>query len=255
MIKSDKMKKISMFVLAICSTAVFAQKVSDYKYVMIPEKFQTFKNSSFGLEAYLAKALQGKKYEVLPESIDKWPSEARNNSCNVINAEVLNDKSLFTNKVILQFKDCNKKVILESKGRSDIKEFEEGFPDALKHALTQVAFSNPVDMLPAQTSDAVQTVQNTVSEPVTSSVTPTANIYSNGKSDLQKIQVDAGQFILAKSGSSVPFAVFKTTSKKEVFIVKLADGNTTIGYFENGNIVIDMPQADGRYSKEIFTGK
>jgi hypothetical protein len=43
MIKSVKMKKISMFVLAVCSTMAFAQKVSDYKYVMIPEKFQPFK--------------------------------------------------------------------------------------------------------------------------------------------------------------------------------------------------------------------
>lgn len=254
------MKKISMLVLAICSTAAFAQKVSDYKYVMIPEKFQTFKNS-YGLEAHLAKALQGKKYEVLTEGMDKWPAEARNNSCNVVNAEVINDKSLFTNKVILQFKDCNKKLIFESKGRSDIKEFEEGFADALKQAMMQVGVSNPVAMLPARTSEVaqnVQNVQNSVSEPETTTTTTTAstaNNYSNGKEALQKIQVDAHQFILAKSGSSVPFAVFKTTSKKDVFIVKLADGNTTIGYFENGNVVIDMPQADGRYSKEVFKGK
>lgn len=255
MIKSVKMKKISMFVLAVCSTIAFAQKVSDYKYVMIPEKFQTFKNS-YGLEASLAKALQGKKYEILPEAMDKWPTVARNNSCNVVTAEVVNDKNLFTNKVILQFKDCNKKVIFESKGRSDIKEFEEGFADALKEALTKVGVSSPVEMLPSRTPDAAQTVvHNTTAESSTSSAAPAANAYSNGKSDLQKIQVDANQFILAKSGSSVPFAVFKTTSKKDVFLVKLADGNTTIGYFENGNIVIDMPLGDGRYSKEVFAGK
>lgn len=255
MIKSVKMKKISMFVLAVCSTMAFAQKVSDYKYVMIPEKFQTFKNS-YGLEASLAKALQGKKYEILPEAMDKWPTVARNNSCNVVTAEVVNDKNLFTNKVILQFKDCNKKVIFESKGRSDIKEFEEGFADALKEALTKVGVSSPVEMLPSRTPDAAQTVvHNTTAEPSTSSAAPAANAYSNGKSDLQKIQVDANQFILAKSGSSVPFAVFKATSKKDVFLVKLADGNTTIGYFENGNIVIDMPLGDGRYSKEVFAGK
>ncbi len=244
-----------MFVLAVCSTMAFAQKVSDYKYVMIPEKFQTFKNS-YGLEASLAKALQGKKYEILPEAMDKWPTVARNNSCNVVTAEVVNDKNLFTNKVILQFKDCNKKVIFESKGRSDIKEFEEGFADALKEALTKVGVSSPVEMLPSRTPDAAQTVvHNTTAEPSTSSAAPAANAYSNGKSDLQKIQVDANQFILAKSGSSVPFAVFKATSKKDVFLVKLADGNTTIGYFENGNIVIDMPLGDGRYSKEVFAGK
>lgn len=249
------MKKISMLVLAICSTGVFAQKVSDYKYIFIPEKFQTFKKSSFGLEAALAKALQGKKYEVLTESMDKWPSEARNNSCNVLNAEVLNDKSLFTNKIILQFKDCNKNLVLESKGSSDIKEFEDGFADALKQSLTKVGISNPVAMLPAHAAETSQVTQNTVSESTTTSAPPSANSFSNGRIDVQKIEIDANQFILAKSGSSVPFASFKTTSKREVFIVKLADGNTTIGYYENGNIVIDIPQADGRFSKEVFKGR
>ncbi|MFP3835414.1 hypothetical protein [Chryseobacterium sp. SIMBA_028] len=254
------MKKISILLLALCSTAIFGQSVSDYKYISVPGKFQTFKNNSYGLEAYLSKALKNKSYVVLPASVDQWPSEAKDNSCNVVTADVLNDKSLFTNKVILQFKDCNNKVILESKGRSDIKEFEEGFPDALKQALVKVGASSPKAMLPAQTqsSNITNTVQTSSSEtvaPSSVSSTATAGNYSNGKIDLQKIQIDANQFILAKSGSSVPFAVFKTTSKKDVFIVKLADGNTTVGYFENGNIVIDIPQADGRYSKEVFAGK
>lgn len=254
------MKKISILLLAVCSTAAFGQNVSDYKYISVPEKFLTFKNNSYGLEAYLSKALKTKNYVVLPASIDEWPSEAKDNSCNVLNADVQNDKSLFTNKVILQFKDCNNKVILESKGRSDIKEFEEGFPDALKQALVKVTASSPTAILPAkvQASNVASTAQVTstsTSEISTSTVSSTAGSYSNGKIDLQKIQIDANQFILAKSGSSVPFAVFKVTSRKDVFIVKLADGNITIGYFENGNIVIDIPQADGRYSKEVFAGK
>ncbi|SIR28977.1 hypothetical protein [Chryseobacterium sp. RU33C] len=248
------MKKLLMLMLVVSSTLAFTQKITDYRYVVIPEKFKTFKNSSFGLEAYLAKVLQEKKYEILTEAMDKWPSEAKNNSCNVANAEVLNDKSLFTNKVILQFRDCNKKVIFESKGRSDIKEFEEGFPDALKQALTYVAFSNPVEMLPAaNNSNAAQNFSQ--SEPVASTTNQEGSDYSNGKLDLQKIQIEPNQFILAKSGSSVPFAVFKATSKSSVFLVKMADGNTTIGYFENRNIVIDIPQADGRYSKEVFVAK
>jgi hypothetical protein len=88
------MKKLSM--LAICSTAIFGQKVSDYKYVLIPEKFESFKGNSYGLEETLAKALKKKKYEVLPANIDQWPSEA--NSCNVVKANVLNTKSMFKNK-------------------------------------------------------------------------------------------------------------------------------------------------------------
>ncbi|WP_045501863.1 hypothetical protein [Chryseobacterium sp. StRB126] len=258
------MKKLSILMLAICSTAIFGQKVSDYKYVSIPEKFDAFKKSNYGLETFLAKALKGKNYVILPTRIDQWPSEAKDISCNVLTANVLDDSNMFTNKVILQFMDCSKNIILESKGRSDIKEFETGYPDALKQALMKVGASNPMvtQSITTQASTTTTTIAtNTVqsSAPETAVTAPatgssTGN-YSNGKIDLQKIQIDANQFILAKSGNSIPFAIFKTSSKKDVFIVKLADNTTTIGYFENGNIIIDIPQADGRYTKEIFTGK
>ncbi|MDW9382179.1 hypothetical protein [Chryseobacterium sp. JV558] len=246
------MKKLSMLMLTVCSTVIFAQKVSDYKYVTVPEKFETFKED-YGLENFFTKALAGKKYIVLPVIKDKWPAEAKSNFCNVVSADILNDKSLFKNKVIVQFKDCNNNIILEAKGVSNIKELEEGVQDALKQTLIKIPMSNPVALLPASTSG-----QNTSPEPavsVASTTTPEANSYSNGKLDLQKIQIDSNQFILAKAGSSVPFAVFKTTSKNAVFLVKLADGNSTIGYFENGSIVIDLPQADGRFSKEVFVAK
>lgn len=246
------MKKVSMLMLAVCSTIAFAQKVSDYKYVAVPEKFETFKED-YGLKDFFTKALKGKKYIILPVIKDNWPSEAKNNFCNVINADVINDKNLFKNKVIVQFKDCNNNMILESKGGSKIKEFDEGLQDALKEALIKMPVSNPAALLPASTNGQNTSSESAVS--VVSTTAPEANNYSNGKLDLQKIQIDPNQFILARSGSSVPFAAFKTTSKNSVFIVKLADGNTTIGYFENGSIVIDIPQTDGRYSKEVFVAK
>ncbi|WP_291934591.1 hypothetical protein [Chryseobacterium sp.] len=250
------MKRISVVMLAVCSTLALGQKVSDYKYVSVPATFESFKKEDFGLVNYLTKSLTGKKYVILSTDKDEWPSEARGNSCNVLSADLQKDKSLFKNKVTLELKDCKGKVVLESKGSSDIKEFEEGLQDALKQALIKVAVSNPVAILPAQTSVAESNnVQASVSEVVTSPSVVSANNFSNGKLDLQKIQIDGNQFILAKSGSSVPFANFKASSRKDVFIVKMENGNTTIGYLENGNIVIDVPQGDGKYSKEVFVGK
>lgn len=246
MIKKVNMKKISMLMLTACSTLFFAQKVSDYKYVSIPDKFETF-NQDYGLKNKLIKALNGKKYVTLPVIKDNWPSEAKGNYCNVIAANILNDKSLFKNKLILQFKDCNNNLILESKGSSNIKEFEEGLDEALKQALLKVGVSNPVEILSAQKPVSESTE--------TSPQSSTASNYSNGQLNVQKVQIDGNQFILAKIGDSVPFAIFTATSKKDVFIVKLANKNMTIGYFENGNIVIDIPNADGKFSKEVFIGK
>ncbi|MFS4430866.1 hypothetical protein [Chryseobacterium sp. S90] len=250
------MKKLSMLMLTVCSTIIFAQKVSDYKYVTVPEKFETFKED-YGLKNFFTKALTGKKYIVLPVIKDQWPYEAKSNYCNVVTAEIMSDKSLFKNKLIIQFKDCNNKLILEAKGSSSIKDFEEGFQDALKEALINIPVSNPVDLLPASSNSAQRSSPEVVVSTTSAAraVIPDSNNFSNGKFTLQRIQIDPTQFILAKSGSSVPFATFKSTSKDAVFLVKLADGSTTIGYFENGSIVIDMPQADGKFSKEVFVAK
>ncbi|WP_370898973.1 hypothetical protein [Chryseobacterium gossypii] len=245
------MKKIPLLIFTICSLFAFGQKVSDFKYVFIPEKFQTFKDS-FGLEQVLAKALKGKKYTVLSGNRDQWPAEAIENPCRVLNADVLNDKSLLRNKVILQFKDCNNKMILQSKGTSIIKEYEEGFPDALHQALAVVNVSNPTSDVPVQSAVPVNT--NVASENATSAVSEhAANKYSNGKATFQKIQIDSEKFILADSNSSVPYATFSATTKKDVFRVKLQNGDSTIGYFENGNIIIEIPQSAGKYSKETFS--
>lgn len=252
MIKILKMKKLSILILTICSIISFGQKVSDYKYVSIPEKFQTFKNS-FNLEAFLAKALKGKKYVILQGDKLQWPSELMGNSCSIINADVINDKSMLRNKVILQFKDCNNKMILESKGNSTIKEFEEGFQDALAQALVTVPISNPVAIV---TQNETTTSTNNNSSVASSQVVESNGAkYTNGKLDVQKVQIDNNHFILVKPNSSVPFATFKATTKKDVFRVKLENGDLTIGYFENGNIVIEIPQANGEYAKDVFAGK
>ena len=47
----------------------------------------------------------------------------------------------------------------------------------------------------------------------------------------------------------------KESTKKEVYRVQLQDGSQTLGYVENGNIVIEIPNAEGSFRKEIFEGK
>lgn len=255
MIKILKMKKLSILILTICSIISFGQKVSDYKYVSIPEKFKDFKED-FGLKNFITKELKAKKYIIIPDDKETWPMDAKENVCSVIHAEVLDTSGFLRNKVLLQFKDCKDKVIVESKGSSNIKEFDEGFQDALKQALIVVQVSNPVAIV-AQNEVVASANNNDVSSTPsqTTENTNAASKYSNGKLDLQKVQIDNNHFILVKPNSSVPFATFKATTKKDVFRVKLENGDLTIGYFENGNIVIEIPQANGEYAKDVFAGK
>lgn len=251
--KRELMKKISVIISSFCVMLSYAQKVSDYQYIAIAEKFESFKNNSYDLDAFLSKNLKSKSYTVLPENRGQWPSEANANPCNVLNANVINDSGFLRNKIILEFKDCNNKVIASQKGSSSIKEFKEGFTDALSRALATVPVSKPVENSSFQPEvSSVKTVHET---PQKNEVREDkrAERYSNGKLALQKIQLGSGQFILADGNSSVPFATFKETTKKDVFRVKLSSGATTIGYYENGNIVIEIPKSNEGYSKEVFS--
>ncbi|MCI3939209.1 hypothetical protein MQX03_18715 [Chryseobacterium aahli] len=253
------MKKLSTIIAALCITFSYAQKVSDYKYIALPEKFSGFKNDQYKLDVLLSKTLKQKQYVVVSGNRSQWTAEANSNPCSVLNADVINDSGFLRNKVVLEFKDCNGKVVASQKASTSIKEFEEGFQDALKQALVSVPVSSPKE-ISNQVEAVVQEVQT--SEPVRE--VPRQNVdnsstqsgkYTNGKVSLQKVQIDDSQFILVENNSSVPFATFKSTSKKDTFKVKLNSGEPTIGYYENGNIVIEMPKGNDDYSKEVFTLK
>ncbi|KUJ54715.1 hypothetical protein [Chryseobacterium aquaticum] len=249
------MKKLSTIIAAICFTFSYAQKVSDYKYVALPEKFTGFKNDQYKLDVLLTNTLKQKKYTVVAGSRNQWTAEANSNPCSVLNADVINDSGFLRNKIILEFKDCNGKVVLSQKASTPIKEFVEGFQDALKQALVTVPVSSPKEIQTEtiveemSTSEPAKEVSNQTVENSSSNQT---GKYTNGKISLQKVQIDDSQFILVENNSSVPFATFKATTKRDTFKVKLKSGESTFGYYENGNIVIEMPKGNEDYTKEVF---
>jgi hypothetical protein len=250
------MKKITLIIVTACSTFAFGQKVSDYKYVSLPSKFETFKED-FGLVEGFTKTLRSKNYTVIPADKQQWPAEAKENPCSVVAADVINDSGFLRNKVLVQFKDCNDKIISSVKGASNIKEYKEGYQDALKQTYVSISPANPVAQKQQQT--LVQQTES-IEQPAITNTTSADNgtngvKFSNGKADYQKVQIDNSQFILVGTNSSSPFATFKATTKNDVFRVKMQNGDATLGYYENGNIIIEIPQSNGEYTKEIFSKK
>ena len=247
------MKKLSILFSIFLVVLIKSQTVSDYKYIVIPSEFTDFKDSkSFGLTTIIEKSLGSKKYVVLSESKSEWPSEALQNPCGILSADLSDDSNMFKNRVILQFKDCNNKVLLSQKANSSIKDFEPGFQDAVKNAMVSVPVSNPDLQKLAETKPLETKSQEEIKTVDAKIETTSAQKFTNGKLNLQKIQIDNSQFILADGNSSVPFATFKSTTKADVFRVKLSSGESTIGYYENGNIVIELPKTNGEFSKEIY---
>ena len=176
---------------------------------------------------------------------------------------MLNDSNMFRNRLKLQFSNCEKNVVFETKGTSMIKDFELGYQDAMNISLKNLQNSQPkeIEVLAKPTEKIA--VEAVVEKPVqavvassnssTPEVSKKAESYSNGTMSFQKIQISKDQFILVSSSSSVPFATFKNTTKSDVYRVTLENGISTIGYSENGNLIIEIPTSDGNYKKEVFT--
>lgn len=273
------MKKILQIVSVFMFAVFYGQNISDYQYVTL--QYTKFKTNKFGLESLLANELKKKNYTVIPENKEEWKTELQQNPCNVLIAELQNTSSMFRNKVTLNFKDCNDKTLASSEGKSFIKEFEPGMQDALKDALKEIKTSNPTEkkLVMQNNSQTIISekaeiiVQNTsVAEPAKTTFDTTkkevettfktekdnpskAEIYSNGSLTLNKIFLANGEFILVNPNNSVPFATFKPSAKKDVFRVQLQDGTTTLGYLEDGKIMVEIPNSDGSFRNEIFLKK
>ena len=254
------MKKILKLAFIILFTSVYSQNISDYTFVYIAEKTGDFEANKYGLATLLSAKLTAKKYVVIAENNDSWPEVAKKNPCRVLKAELADTSTFLKNKLQINFRDCSGKTVASYEAKSNIKEYEPGFKDALNTALKTFPVSNPVKL--AVTNETRKPNIAAVAEPVksTSNQTPNsgaktenkAQTFSNGTLNLNRIFISDSQFILASPNNSTPYAIFKATTKKEVYRVQLQDGSQTLGYLENGNIVIELPNADGSYRKEIF---
>ena len=278
------MKKAIQFSTILLAALFYGQSVSNFKYILIPQKFKNEKANKYDLNILLASKLKAKKFAVITENSIDQPAEV-SNPCEMLKAEVTDVSNMFTNKVRIDFKDCNEKTIASLEGKSTIKEFEEGMRAALVASLNNLSPSNPSDQIlvaklesvasntqqkdikkersNSNTSEIVNVSEkNKSSNQTTGTIsqsenlsTSKAEVYSNGSLTLNKIILGNGEFILVNPNNSIPYATFKASAKKDVFRVQLQNGTTTLGYLENGKILVEIPNADGSFKTETFLKK
>lgn len=232
---------ILLCVIAFYSTQ--AQDLNSYQYINIPIEFSGKRMNNYGLKDQLITALKSKNYIIIEGPIENWPSELRNNPCSIVKADLLNVSTLLKNRVRLELKDCNGNIIKFTEGGSDLKEYDEGYKEALKNALRVVKTSNP-------TTNIVST-EPKITDNSDSQVT-FAPMDKEEHLSLQRINLSDTQFILVKSNSSTPYATFTKADKEGIYRVVLENKETAFGYSEKGKLIIEIPQKDGNYIKQII---
>lgn len=235
------MKKYSFLLILICLTSLNAQKISDYKYVIIPDQFTGFDAGQYKLNSYLNNLLKQKNYEIISEDRSSWPSEVVSNPCLAVTANADKQKKFLKNKIELTFTDCNKNVINSYEGISSLSDTGKGYQDALKTATLQVALSFPKN-IPAKNSKIEESDENGLQN----TVVDLNKIYKNESETVVLNELKDGSFILVNQQTSQIKAQFYPASKPGVYHVKLVgpEGKevNTVGFIDNNSIDIEYPE-------------
>ncbi|WP_242131610.1 hypothetical protein [Aestuariivivens marinum] len=132
------MKTKLIFYVLICFfvNSIFSQSnLNNYKYVIVPKKFDFLKEENQYRLNGLAKFLFEKYgFESIMEG-EGYPEDMVANRCLALKSDVIKDSGLFKTKLNIVLKDCNDRVIYTSQvGESREKEFAKAYNDALRNA-------------------------------------------------------------------------------------------------------------------------
>jgi hypothetical protein len=134
-------KKIStVFIFTLLMVAGYSQNtISNYKYVLLPQKFDFLSSANEYQLNYTAKNLLEKKGFTVYWTNGDMPQAIAANRCTALTADITQRKALFTTNLTLTLKDCYGNTIFKGKeGRSWEKEFETAFNEALRNAFTSL---------------------------------------------------------------------------------------------------------------------
>lgn len=124
---------LSIFLFGVYS-GVAQVSLDDYKYIIVPKKFDGFKKENHHGTSTLVKHLFTEKgFHVVYE--DALPEELNNNRCLGLRVGINEQSSLFSTKIVLVLKDCNSVEIMTSvEGKSKEKDYKLAYQEAIRRA-------------------------------------------------------------------------------------------------------------------------
>jgi hypothetical protein len=129
------MKKVLFLLLFLASSLCFSQSVIEYKYAIVPSKFEFLKEKDQYRLNTLTKMLMEKYGFVTYFDTDILPLEVAETNCNKVYVEVQNNGNLFITKLLVILKDCKNEILFTStQGKSKEKDYQVAYNQALREA-------------------------------------------------------------------------------------------------------------------------
>jgi hypothetical protein len=134
------MKIGALFIFTLFTVAGHSQNtINSYKYVIVPQKFDFFKDDDeYGLNTTTKSLLEQKGFVVF-WSNENLPPTLAANRCIALIAQVTQRKAIFSTNLTLLLKDCSGNIIFKSKeGKSREKEYNVAYDEALRDAFSSL---------------------------------------------------------------------------------------------------------------------
>lgn len=250
-LKQMKTKYLITFIIFCIVTNTFSQtSLNDYKYVIVPNKFDFLKEADQYQLNSLTKFLFNKYGFTAILDDETYPEDLASNRCLALKADVKNDKGFLKTKLFVVLKNCKNETIYTSEiGQSKEKEFRVAYNLALRDAFKSiktikytykpnekaVVLTNKSNSTPKQVEKLEEAIIIPEKEIIDTNIQiatieTKTEIESKNESNILYAQEIATGFQVVDSTPKVVMILF-STPKQEVFIVK---GKDAIVYKEDG---------------------
>ncbi len=136
-----KTKYLLPFIVSgLISGSVFAQSnLNEYKYIIVPKKFDFLKEKDqYQLNSLTQFLFDKYGFKTLIEG-ESYPEDLAKNRCLALRSDVMKDSGMFKTKLNVELKNCNDQVVFTSvRGESREKDFAKAYTAALRAAFESV---------------------------------------------------------------------------------------------------------------------
>ncbi|WP_275315187.1 hypothetical protein [Tenacibaculum bernardetii] len=222
-----------LFIFLMLSASIFAQKkINNYKYVIVPKKFDFVKKDDQYQTSSLTKFLFNKYGFTAILSDEKLPKDLSKNRCLALIVSVRDNSGLFTTKSTIEFKDCFNNVVFSSKeGKSNQKDYKKAYHESLRDAFKSIEALkySYVPFKGEEVDESVLSINETKPKVIEATIV-VENIVNETKATSLYAQSIPNGFQLVNTKPEVIFQIL-ITNVKDVFILKDKNG---ILYQSNG---------------------
>ncbi|KQC31806.1 hypothetical protein [Flagellimonas eckloniae] len=133
-----KSKLLLLILFTIGFNSITSAQLNDYKYIIVPKKFDAYKTENKHLTStkikhlFVQKGFSAVYDDALPEDLSK-------NRCLGLLVNLVDNSSMFSTKTTLVLKDCQSLEVFKTvEGKSKIKEFKAAYSEAIEKAFVSI---------------------------------------------------------------------------------------------------------------------